>query len=121
MNMQDNNHLSDRDPIETQEWLEALESVIREEGTDRALFILRQVLDYAGKNGVQVGASRNTAYVNTIAPESQGQFPGNEELEERITALMRWNAIAMVLRAGKKAPELGGHLATYASSASLYE
>jgi len=119
--MQNNDSLFDQDPVETQEWLQALESVIREEGAERALFLLRQVLNYANQQGLKTGARLATPYVNTIPPEAEPAFPGDEKLEERITALLRWNAIAMVLRAGKKAPELGGHLATYASAATIYE
>jgi len=120
--MQNNDQLQDQDPVETKEWLEALESVIREEGSERALYLLQQVMDYASQNGLPVGGvSCTTSYINTIAPEAEAKFPGDEKLEARITALLRWNAIAMVLRAGKKAPELGGHLATYASAATIYE
>jgi len=109
----------DVDPVETQEWLDALGSVVRQEGKERAEYILKQLLGTLQMN-VSLGG-RNTAYKNTISLEDEAEHPGDPEIEERILALLRWNAVAMVLRAGKHAPELGGHIASYASSAYLYE
>lgn len=111
----------DNDVIETQEWLAALASIVKYEGKERAQFILQQLLNKAREKGVNVPAGLTTPYVNTISPNAEPKFPGDIDIEKRLTALMRWNAIATVLRAGKKAPELGGHLATYASAATLYE
>lgn len=119
--MQNNNLSHDQDPIETQEWLEALASVVREEGRERALYLLRQVMQFAGQNGIPVAAELTTPYVNTIPASAEPLYPGDEKLEENIINLLRWNAIAAVLRAGKQIPDIGGHLATYASSAVLYE
>lgn len=112
---------SDIDAVETQEWLAALASVIKYEGKDRALFLLEQLLNKAKDKGINLTIGTTTPYINTIQSAAQPEFTGDLELETKLTALMRWNAIAMVLRAGKKSSELGGHLATYASAATLYE
>ena len=112
---------SDTDTIETQEWLAALASVIKYEGKERAIFLLKQLINKAKNKGINIGIGATTSYVNTIQVATQPEFTGDIELETKLTALMRWNAIAMVLRAGKKSSELGGHLATYASAATLYE
>lgn len=106
--------MQDIDPTETQEWLEALQDVIEHDGKDRADFILSQL-------GSITGGAATTPYVNTISVDQQPAYPGDLVLENKITAIIRWNAIMMVLRAGKKSPELGGHIATYASAAYLYE
>lgn len=111
----------DQDSIETKEWLDALASVIKQEGSERAQFLLGKLLDKAHRRGIQIPQAFNTPYVNTIDPNREAEYPGDEDIEKRLTTLMRWNAIMMVLRAGKKAPELGGHIATYASAATLYE
>ncbi|MFI4954806.1 MAG: pyruvate dehydrogenase (acetyl-transferring), homodimeric type [Gammaproteobacteria bacterium] len=116
-----NNILADQDPIETQEWLESLQAVMEVEGNERAEFLLQELLAYAQQQGAAVVSGNTTPYVNTIAVEQEQKSPGNHELEERISNLIRWNAVAMVLNAGKFAPELGGHIATYASAALLYE
>ena len=113
---------NDVDPIETRDWLQAIESVIREEGVERAQFLIDQVLSEARKGGVSVAAgaaSRN--YVNTIAVEDEPEYPGNLELERNIRTAIRWNAIMTVLRASKKDLELGGHMASFQSSATVYE
>jgi pyruvate dehydrogenase E1 component len=111
--------LQDMDPIETQEWRDALASVIRQEGKERAEYLLQQLLTMSQLN-ISLAACK-TPYANTIAVDDEAEHPGDLDLEERILALLRWNAVAMVLRAGKHAPELGGHIASYASSAYLYE
>lgn len=113
--------LQDQDPIETQEWLESLQAVIEVEGNRRAEFLLQELLAYAQQQGVAVVNGTTTPYINTIPVEQEQKLIGNHELEERISNLIRWNAVAMVLNAGKYAPELGGHIATYASAALLYE
>lgn len=112
---------SDLDPQETTEWLDALQSVITQDGTDRARFLLESLIKLANKTGVYLGALINTPYRNTINPHDEKLIPPDEGMAKRISALIRWNAVAMVLRAGKFAPELGGHIASYASSSTLYE
>ncbi len=111
----------DIDKLETQEWVNALQDVIRCAGSERARFILEQVLQRARDEGIDLGGGFNTPYVNTIAVADEARLPGDYEIERRINALIRWNAAAMVLRAVKKAPEVGGHLATFASAATLYD
>lgn len=111
----------DVDPIETQEWLDAIRSVIEREGSERAKFLLQEILDHARKQGAEVPYGLNTPYLNTIPVAQESPYPGDLNIERRLASLIRWNAVAMVLRAGKKAPELGGHIATFASAATLYE
>lgn len=111
----------DKDPLETKEWIDALLSVIKFEGTDRAEFIIRQLINKARQRGLDLNACLYTPYINTIPVELEPPFPGDEKLEKRIAALIRWNAVMMVLQAGKVSTELGGHIATYASAATLYE
>ncbi|MBL7479240.1 pyruvate dehydrogenase (acetyl-transferring), homodimeric type [Legionella bononiensis] len=111
----------DLDPIETREWLDALQSVFANDGSERAAFLLQQLLNKANAEGVKLTSSINTPYRNTIKPHEEKQMPPDEGIGKRINALLRWNAVAMVLRAGKYAPELGGHIASYASSSTLYE
>ena len=113
---------NDVDPIETRDWLEAIESVIREEGVERAQYLIDQVLSEARKGGVKVaaGAGANN-YVNSIAVEDEPEYPGNTSLERRIRSAIRWNAIMTVLRASKKDLELGGHMSSFQSSATVYE
>ncbi|MTC59993.1 pyruvate dehydrogenase (acetyl-transferring), homodimeric type [Providencia rustigianii] len=114
---------NDVDPIETRDWLQAIESVIREEGVDRAQFIIEQVLSEARKGGVSIaaGASSSSDYINTISVEDEPAYPGNMDLERRIRSAIRWNAVMTVLRASKKDLELGGHMASFQSAATLYE
>ncbi|HGJ5858300.1 MAG TPA: pyruvate dehydrogenase (acetyl-transferring), homodimeric type [Arsenophonus nasoniae] len=113
---------NDVDPIETRDWLQAIESVIREEGVDRAQYLIDQVLQQARKGGVNIAAgSGNCDYINTISVEDEPDYPGNMALERRIRSAIRWNAVMAVLRASKKDLELGGHMASFQSSATLYE
>ena len=112
---------ADRDPVETREWLEAFESLVREEGPERATFILRKLLDEARARRVKLPPVFNTPYSNTISLAEQPQYPGNLEIEHRLMALVRCNALAMVVRANREHPELGGHVASYASAADLFE
>lgn len=113
---------SDNDPIETQEWLEALDSLIREEGIERAQFILQKLFAEAERNGVQSGGKQVvTPYRNTIATKDEPEYPGDLKLEAAIESLIRWNAIAMVLQAKRDAGGVGGHLSSFASIATLYE
>jgi pyruvate dehydrogenase E1 component len=112
---------ADRDPVETREWLDAFEALVREEGPERATFLLRKLLDAARARRVKLPPVFNTPYCNTISLAEQPQYPGNLEIEHRLMALVRWNALAMVVRANRAHPELGGHIASYASAADLFE
>ncbi|MEB2312101.1 MAG: pyruvate dehydrogenase (acetyl-transferring), homodimeric type [Sorangiineae bacterium] len=112
---------SDKDPTETREWIESIEQVIAASGRDRARYLLRRVLSNAGRNGVMPVGPLVTDYVNTIPREEEPPFPGDEAMEKRIRRIIRWNAVAMVQRANKRFPGIGGHLSSYASIASLYE
>jgi pyruvate dehydrogenase E1 component len=111
----------DADPTETREWLEAFDALVAAEGRERATFLLRKLLDHARARRVPLPPVLNTPYKNSIALAHQPQFPGNLELESRISAIVRWNALAMVVRANRAYPELGGHIASYASAADLFE
>ena len=112
---------ADNDPIETQEWRDALDSVLEYEGKDRAQFLLDTLCDYAKKCGVSVSEGVNTPYLNTIAEIDEQPMPDDGKAMLKLIAYMRWNAIAMVIRAGEKKKGLGGHLASYAAIALLYE
>jgi pyruvate dehydrogenase E1 component len=112
---------NDVDALETQEWLEALESVVREEGIERAQFLLEQVLDKARLDGVDMPTGTTTNYINTIPVDKEPPYPGDKKLEQRIRSIIRWNAVMIVLRASKKDLELGGHMASFQSSAAFYE
>ena len=111
----------DVDALETQEWLQALESVVREEGVERAQYLLEQVLEQARLDGVDMPTGTTTNYVNTIPVDQEPAYPGDVNLERRIRSIIRWNAIMIVLRASKKDLDLGGHMASYQSSAAFYE
>jgi pyruvate dehydrogenase E1 component len=111
----------DIDQTETLEWLESLESVVARTGGERALYLIEQLQARARELGLAPNAQPFSAYRNTIPEERQGPYPGDLALEERIAALVRWNAIAMVMRANRAAAELGGHLASYASAAEIFE
>ncbi|MCG6951037.1 MAG: pyruvate dehydrogenase (acetyl-transferring), homodimeric type [Betaproteobacteria bacterium] len=111
----------DADPGETREWLEAFDALLEAEGRERATFLLMKLLEHARARRVPMPPVLNTPYRNTVALADQPQFPGNLELEQRIAALVRWNALAMVVRANRSHPELGGHIASYASAADLFE
>jgi pyruvate dehydrogenase E1 component len=111
----------DSDPVETREWLDAFDALVQSEGRERATFLLRKLLDHARARRVPLPPVLNTPYKNSVALADQPQFPGNLDLESRISALVRWNALAMVVRANRAYPELGGHIASYASAADLFE
>ncbi|MCK8046167.1 MULTISPECIES: pyruvate dehydrogenase (acetyl-transferring), homodimeric type [Shewanella] len=113
--------LNDIDPLETNEWLSALESVVREEGVERAQYLLEQVLDKARLDGVDMPTGITTNYINTIPTSQEPAYPGNTTVERRLRSIIRWNAIMIVLRASKKDLDLGGHMASYQSAASFYE
>jgi pyruvate dehydrogenase E1 component len=112
---------ADLDAVETTEWLEALDAVVAHDGPDRAREILTRVVERAQHAGTGTIASLNTAYVNTIPVELEPPFPGDAALERRLRSIVRWNAIAMVVRANKVSSELGGHIATFQSVATLME
>ena len=111
----------DIDPLETQEWTEALESVLDNEGPERAHYLLEKLVERTRRRGAHLPFDATTAYLNTIPVGKEVKSPGNHEMEHRIRSINRWNAAAMVLRAGKKDLELGGHIASYQSSATLYD
>ena len=113
--------LPDSDPVETQEWVEALDGVVDSQGRERADFLMRRVLKRARQRQIGLPGLVQSRYINTLSPEQEPPFPGNEEMEKRIRRIVRWNAVAMVLRGNNNFPGLGGHLSTYASAASLYE
>src|ERR1700678_2356722 len=113
--------LEDLDPVETQEWLESIDSVLKLHGPERAHFLLERLIDYTRRSGAYLPFKPNTAYVNSIPTGREPEYPGDRALERRIEAFIRWNAIAMVVQANRKSSEYGGHLASYASSATLYE
>lgn len=112
---------NDIDPAETNEWIDALKEVIGKDGVERANYLVSRIASFAYSEGADTAVGRNTPYRNTLSPLVEAKMPPDEGIGKRISALIRWNAIAMVLKAGKKAPELGGHIASYASSATLYE
>src|SRR3954468_5938110 len=111
----------DVDPQETREWMEALDGVLRHDGHESAEHLITELLDRARRRAVPLEVGLNTPYVNTIPPEREERHPGDLELEHRIRAIIRWNAIALVLQANKESSELGGHVASYQSAATLYE
>jgi pyruvate dehydrogenase E1 component len=113
--------LPDFDPSETEEWIEALDSVVEVSGADRAQFLLYKLLKRARMLHVGLPEQVSTRPINTISPEQEPWFPGDEDIERRIRRLVRWNAAVMVTRANQRHPGLGGHISTYASAASLYE
>jgi pyruvate dehydrogenase E1 component len=116
--------VNDTDSQETREWMDALSAVIQAEGPERAHFLLEQLLEHAREKSIDMPFSATTGYVNTIEPEQEERSPGNLEIEERLRAYMRWNAMAMVVKANRHNPEdggdLGGHIGSFASLASLF-
>jgi len=115
------NKIDDNNPEETREWLEALEAVLNEEGKQRAHFLIEELIDKARRSTIDMPYNPNTSYLNTIPVEEESKMPSNLDLERRIRSMIRWNAQAMVLRASKKDMELGGHIASFQSSATLYD
>ena len=111
----------DLDPIETREWIEALEAVVDAEGIERAHYLLERLIDKARRSGAGLPYSANTSYINTIPPHCEQYTPGDPALEWRIRSINRWNAMAMVVKANRNDSGLGGHIASYASAATLYE
>ena len=111
----------DLDPLETQDWLESLSAVISKDGNQRAHFLIKELINKAYREGANIPYTQNTPYINTIPPEAEVKSNGDQNIERRIRSLIRWNAAAMVVRANKKFPELGGHIGTFASAATLYD
>ncbi len=111
----------DTDPLETREWLDALDAVLEVEGPERAHFLLESLVDKARRSGTNLPYTPTTAYINTIPPHAEDPLPGDQEMEHRIRSLIRWNAVATVLRANKESSELGGHIASFQSAATLYD
>ncbi len=112
---------ADIDPIETQEWLDSIEAVLKKDGAVRAQYLLKKLIDETYKEGSNQPLTRITPYINTISVESEVKSPGDQNIERRIRSLIRWNSAAMVVKANKKNPELGGHIGTFASAATLYD
>ncbi|NCV56721.1 MAG: hypothetical protein EBW54_11075, partial [Betaproteobacteria bacterium] len=111
----------DSDPLETKEWLDALASLIEQQGAARARFVLNRLAEHALASPLHWRAPRISPYANTIAQHEQPVYPGDLSMEERLASTMRWNALAMVARANAADAELGGHIASYASAADLFE
>src|SRR5882724_1999017 len=111
----------DIDPIETQEWVESIDSVMRAQGPERAHFLLEKLVDFTRRSGAYLPFKPNTAYLNTISKAQEPDYPGDRSLERRNEAYIRWNALAMVVQANRSNSEYGGHIASYASAATLYE
>jgi pyruvate dehydrogenase E1 component len=114
-------NLTDVESVETKEWLDSLDYVLQSSGPSRAAQLLQELSEHARRRGIRLPFTANTLYVNTLTPEQEVPFPGSQEIERRIKSLVRWNAIAMVLRANKGEPGIGGHISTFASAATLYE
>ena len=111
----------DEDPQETQEWLESLDFVCRGQGRQRAQFLLEKLRERAFRNGVPLASSATTPYINTIPADEEPAYPGDRDLERKIKSIIRWNAMAMVVRANQQSAGIGGHISTFASAATLYE
>ena len=111
----------DSDPQETEEWIESIEDALEEHGLERARFLLEELIDFAQSKGARLPFNTNTPFINTILPNQQPKFPGDRAIERRIKSLIRWNAMAMVVRANNESHGIGGHISTYASAANLYE
>ena len=119
--MSDISRFDDLDPTETREWLESIDSVLETQGPARAHFLLNRMIDFARRSGAYLPYTPNTAYLNTISTGRQPEYPGDRSIERRIEAYIRWNAMAMVVQANRQSSEYGGHISSYASSATLYE
>ncbi len=118
---QEAKYIEDVDPTETVEWLESLDDVLLRHGPDRVTYLLSLLSQRAAREGVAIPYTANTPYINTIPHEQQPTFPGNREIERRIKSIIRWNAMAMVVRANREESGIGGHISTYASAATLLE
>ena len=114
-------HYKDTDPQETQEWLDSIDDALEEHGHARTRFLLEELIDYAQTKGARLPFNTNTPFINTIQPKDEPEYPGDREVERKIKSIIRWNAMAMVVRANTNTPGIGGHISTYASSSNLYE
>ncbi len=112
---------TDTDPLETREWLEALQAVLQSAGPERAHFLLETLTEKARRSGAHIPHSANTAYINTIPPHLEERSPGDHALEWKIRSIIRWNAMAMVVNANREHAGIGGHIASFASAATLYD
>ena len=115
------NTFKDQDPQETQEWIESIEDTLEEHGYERTRFLLETLIKYAQTKGARLPFNTSTPFTNTILPSQQPSYPGDRDLERSIKSIVRWNAMAMVTKANKKTPGIGGHISTYASAATIYE
>jgi pyruvate dehydrogenase E1 component len=113
--------MDDHDPVETKEWVESLRAVVHYQGVERARYLLSRLRDEARASGAQLPFIATTPYVNTIPPAREARSPGDRDIEHRIRSAIRWNAVAIILRANKESSELGGHIASFQSSALLYD
>ena len=111
----------DQDPQETQEWIESIEDALEEHGYERTRFLLETLIGFAQSKGARLPFNTSTPFANTILPGQEPKYPGDRELERKIKSIVRWNAMAMVTKANKETPGIGGHISTYASAATLYE
>ena len=111
----------DNDPLETQDWIESLTAVIQKQGNQRAHYLIKELINKAYMEGANIPYTQNTPYINTIPVSEEKKSNGDQNIERRIRSFIRWNAAAMVVRANKKFPELGGHIGTFASAATLYD
>ena len=112
---------TDSDPQETQEWIDSIDDALEEHGYERTRFLLEKLIDHAQTRGARLPFNTNTPYINTILPGEQPDYPGDRKTERTIKSTVRWNAMAMVSKANKETPGIGGHISTYASAANLYE
>ena len=115
------NNTRDLDPQETREWLDSVDEVLDQGGHKRLRFLLEKSIKHAEMHGARLPFSTVTPYINTIQIHEQKQYPGDRKIERRIKSIIRWNAMAMVVRANNRSPGIGGHISTYASSATLLE
>ncbi|SVC14215.1 uncharacterized protein METZ01_LOCUS267069, partial [marine metagenome] len=115
------NKYKDIDPKETKEWIESIEDALEEHGYERTRHLLETLISFSHKKGARLPFNTNTPFLNTILPGQQPEYPGNRELEKQIKSIVRWNAMAMVVKANKETAGIGGHISTYASAATLYE
>ena len=113
--------MQDLDPVETGEWVDSLRAVLHHQGSDRASYLLERLSEEAGRAGIVQPSSLNTPYVNTIPVEREARADWNRDIEHRIRSIIRWNAVAIILRANKESSELGGHIASFQSAATLYD
>ena len=111
----------DVDPQETQEWIESIEDALEEHGYERTRFLLESLIKFAQSKGARLPFNTSTPFLNTILPGQQPEYPGDRDIERKIKSIVRWNAMAMVTKANKETPGIGGHISTYASAATLYE